>query len=1065
MKKITLLLFCFSWFIAGAQNDSPMVHKPALSPDGSTIAFSFQGDIWTMPASGGQAMRLTIHEGYESNPVFSPDGNHIAFTSARYGNNDIFTIPAKGGMSKRITWHSGSDEVTDWTADGKLLFIARRAFASVEREREILHVDAKGETPSRLLDAVGFTPVMSPDGRFIAMERGTCRIAREAYQGPANRNIWIYDTKNDTYQQLTTWDGQEFMPRWVDNRTLCFLSAESGRYNIHKQAISETGTAAGAAQPLTTYKEDGIRWMNISKNGQSIVFERQDKILTLSTSGGTPKEVNVQVATDYRFDPVEYKTMRNQVQTYRVSPNGKQMAFAVHGELFVKLNDKDKSRAVRLTENPYFDREVEWFNDSLLVFNSDRNGQFDLYLLRSSDPSESSIFKSLKHEIVQLTKTAADESNFVISPDGKQIAYREGRGKLLVATLENDKLSHSKTLLDGWATPSGVSWSPDNKWLAYSLDDLYFNEEIYIHPADNSKKPVNISMHPRTDRNPVWSKDGSKLGFLSNRNNGDDDVWFLWLKKEDWEKTRREWQEDEEVETDKKKKDKDTPTPIQIDFDDIHERLTQVTALPAYEAELNISDDGEYFYFVNNRTGRQPYDGNRDLHKIKWDGSELKALTTNGASPYGVSMDPDGKKLYYLTSGGRLNSISTSGKHEGLSFTAKMKIDHNAERNQVFEHAWRTLRDGFYDPNFNGQNWDGLKRKYKPWAMKAGTKADFRAIFNKMLGQLNASHMGLRGAGREETQRERTGILGLEVKPHKDGVEITRVVPETPADREESKLNVGEVISSVNGEELEAGDNFYSFLVNEANEPVILEVKNGNQSREVVIRPTTSINTALYEEWVDERKKLTEQYSNGKLGYIHIRGMNWTSFERFERELTASGLGKEGIVIDVRYNGGGWTTDYLMAVLNVKQHAYTVPRGAAKNPDQEQSNFKKYYPYGERLPLSGWTRPSVALCNANSYSNAEIFSHAYKHLQIGTLVGIPTFGAVISTGGQGLMDGSFVRLPFRGWYALGTGLDMELNPAMPDELLDNSPTYKADNEDAQLKKAVDVLLEQIGNGN
>jgi C-terminal processing protease CtpA/Prc len=269
------------------------------------------------------------------------------------------------------------------------------------------------------------------------------------------------------------------------------------------------------------------------------------------------------------------------------------------------------------------------------------------------------------------------------------------------------------------------------------------------------------------------------------------------------------------------------------------------------------------------------------------------------------------------------------------------------------------------------------------------------------------------------------------------------------------------VITSVNGQPIEADTNFNALFNEETDNQVLLIVRNGRDQREVVIRPSSSINTDLYEEWVRERQRLTEQYSGGRLGYIHIRGMNMPSFERFERELMASGLGKEGIVIDVRFNGGGWTTDYLMTVLNVRQHAYTIPRGAAGSLEKENTKFRSYYPFSERLPLTSWTKPSVAMCNETSYSNAEIFSHAYKTLDIGTLVGKPTFGAVISTGGYSLMDGSFVRMPFRAWYVKATGENMEHGPAVPDVIVDNAPDSKAKGEDPQLRKAVDVLLGQI----
>jgi C-terminal processing protease CtpA/Prc len=292
-------------------------------------------------------------------------------------------------------------------------------------------------------------------------------------------------------------------------------------------------------------------------------------------------------------------------------------------------------------------------------------------------------------------------------------------------------------------------------------------------------------------------------------------------------------------------------------------------------------------------------------------------------------------------------------------------------------------------------------------------------------------------------------------------MEIVRVVPGSPADRSASKLAVGEVITSINGIPLGGDQNVYALLTNQANEELLLTVDNGGKRREVVIRPTSSLGDELYEAWVDERKRLTADYSNGRLGYIHIQGMNWPSFERFERELMAAGLGKDGIVIDVRYNGGGWTTDYLMAVLNVQQHAYTIPRGATNTLEQHRE-FASHYPYGERLPLSAWTRPAIALCNQNSYSNAEIFAHAFKTLDRGTLVGQPTFGAVISTGGSRLIDGGLVRVPFRAWYVKSTGENMEHGPAVPDILVENAPDSKVRRQDEQLKAAVDTLLKEIG---
>ncbi|MEO1654477.1 MAG: S41 family peptidase, partial [Bacteroidota bacterium] len=380
----------------------------------------------------------------------------------------------------------------------------------------------------------------------------------------------------------------------------------------------------------------------------------------------------------------------------------------------------------------------------------------------------------------------------------------------------------------------------------------------------------------------------------------------------------------------------------------------------------------------------------------------------------------------------------------------------------MFAEAWKLIDDNFYDPKFHGNDWDQLKEKYQRLAYRASTNRDFRDIFNDMLGELNASHMGLYGSDRAETQRESTGRLGIEVAVQKDGAKVLHVVPNTPADKSKSKIEEGDLITRVNGEAVTTGQNFYSLLTNTNNNRVLVNVKGKDgKEREVVIRPSSSINRQLYEEWVQERKRLTEEYSGGRLGYIHIQGMNWPSFERFERELTASGQGKDGIVIDVRYNGGGWTTDFLMSVLTVQQHAYTIPRGATDDLDKNHLAYKSNYPFGERLPWSSWTRPSIALCNTTSYSNAEIFSHAYKNLDIGTLVGEPTFGAVISTGGARLIDGSLIRQPFRAWYVKATEENMENGPAVPDIILSNAPDSKSKGQDEQLKRAVDELINQI----
>jgi len=1076
MKKINIIFLTLCLFTATsfASEQSPFVRFPAIDNNGTKIAFEYQGDIWTVPISGGRAYRITIHEAYDTNPIFNNDGSKIAFSSNRFGNNDIFVTKTAGGRPTRISFNSAADLISDWHKDS-LIFESVRNYKQVEWEKEILTVPATGGTPVLYFNSFGFEAVISPDGNFVAFVKGECRVAREAYKGSANKDIWLYNVKKKTYSRITNFQGQDFHPAWDSENNLYYISAKNGRYNIYSVAIGKNGNIKSDAKLITNEKEDPITWMSVSKNGNLIAFEKGSDIFTVSKSGDNVKKLNIQIDADYRFDPVKRETLRSKATEYEVSPDGKLLAFVAHGEVFVTENDDKKSLTVNLSNSPFRDQSIAWLNDNTVIFSSDRDGKFDLYLVKSSDENKKSIFKSLKHKITKITDNDKDDNYPIISPNGKKIAFLRGNGNLITADISSEgKITNEINLLNGWSTPSGISFSPDSKWIAYSLEDLNFNSEIFIHAVDNSKKPVNVSMHPRGDYAPYWSPDGSKLGFISARHNSDNDIWFVWLNKKDWQKTKQDWDEEPDEKTkktamkEKKSKDKnkaDTKDkkkevkPITIDFDRIFDRIVQVTNLPGDEGGMVISKDGKTFYFT---TGT-PVTKGKDLFKINWNGKKMKQVTKGGKNPGALTLDKAGKSVYFISRGkiGKVNA--KSGKYSPIPFNGKMLVDYNKEILQMFGEAWRTIRDSFYDPEFHGQNINKLKEKYKPMCLKASTKQDFRDMFNLMLGQLNASHMGLYGGGRESTQVEKTGKLGIRIEPLKEGVKITHVITDSPADREVSKLYVGDMILAVNGEKVVKKVNFWSLLTDTTGSRVLLNVANKKgKVREVVIRPTASLKGQLYNQWVEARRKLTEKYSNGKLGYLHIQGMSMPSFERFERELASAGYGKEGIVIDVRYNGGGWTTDYLMAILNVKQHAYTIPRGAV-NSLKEHKKFRNYYPFAERLPFYAWTKPSIALCNSASYSNAEIFSHAYKTLGIGTLVGEPTFGAVISTGGQGLIDGMFVRKPFRAWYVKATDVNMEWNGAVPNIVLENAPDSKAKGIDEELKKACEVLLEQIKN--
>jgi C-terminal processing protease CtpA/Prc/Tol biopolymer transport system component len=1050
-NRLLTIIAVFTVVALSAQNS--LIRMPSLSPDASELAFSYQGDIWTYNFSTEQYKRLTIHEAYESNPIWNKKGTSIAFSSNRKGGNNIFKVAAKGGIPKQITYYPTTDTPYDWTVNNNILFTTNRVIKGPEWDAQTYKVNADGGTPERAMLALGSMATASPNGEFIAYAKGACRISREDYKGSAQRDIWIYNIKKQNYIQITDTQKNDHSPRWDASGNLYYIGAESGRYNIYKQNISADGSASGTAKKITDQKENGVISFSVSDNG-TIVYSTLFNLYHLQN--GKLKKLALNINTDYRFELEKTTTTSSGVSSFDVSPNGKLTALEIEGEIFVKENDKEKKTTNNVSNHPFRDRDPQWINNKEVLFISDRDGHNEIYVSRSKDTLVG-LERSLSLETKKLTKSKEDVYNVLVSPDHKKIAYQIGRGILMVADYKKGKITNSTIFSDTWGAPEGVSWSPDSKYLAYSQEDLDFDSEIFIQSVENPEEKFNVSMHPRSDVQPSWSPDGKMLSFISNRsgNRGgiDFDIWMVWLKKEDWEKTQADrdngdyYQTKEESKKDNKKK----TVEVVIDKEKIYDRLVRVTRLPDDEFGGIFSSDSKSVYY----SATNPITNSRGFYKVAIKDGKTKEI--KGASSVSNFTEVNGK--FYFTSRGMLSELnSKSDKITGLPHSAKFTKDFVAMNEQMYNEGTRVLQMGFYDPNFHGYDFEALIKKYKPLALKASTAQDYSFVYNLLLGQLNASHMGYRAGTPEETNSDNIGLLGLEVKNTVKGAEVVYVLPNSVANKSKVNIKVGDLITAVNNKEITKDTNFYSLLKNTRGEEIILSLSNGN---DIVTRTSGSLRTLRYEAWVAERKQLVDEYSNGELGYIHIQGMNAPSFERFERELKASGYGKKGIVIDVRYNGGGWTTDRLMAVLTVSQHAYTIPRGAAKNLQKEHKKFTKNYPFNERAILSVNTKPSIALCNENSYSNAEIFSHAFKNLGIGQLVGQPTFGAVISTGGYRLTEG-FVRMPFRAWYVKKSGKNMENEaPAVPDYLVKNAPGWRARGEDAQLKKAVEVLLDQI----
>lgn len=1017
MKKavIAVLISLSTYLFSGEVSFS---RTPALSPDGKRIAFSYEGDIWVVPDSGGRAVRFTS-EGYNCRPMWSPDGKYIAFNSDRNKNFDVYAISLDNGSLMQITYYTGDDILRGWNPrTGNILFTSKRELSYCVAIPYTIGLT--GGNPEPVLEFIVSDISVSKDG-MIAFTRGYYSWWRKGYRGSASSDIWVCEADSSYLLFREHTEYNDGYPMWADSGILYFLSDRNGASNIYRYSL-----ATGKLQQLTYFEDDGARYPTIDGEGKRIVFERGFGLYMLDTRTLEVRDIEIGVIEEEWKD--EWLTECKDISAFATS-NGV-VAFILRGDVYV--GDTSGGKARRITDYSARAMNLEFADEGKsLYFASDRDGNYDIYRIKSSDKDMERLDLSLSLKDEKIVSTPFDEHTPKVSPDGKKVAFIRERGKLMMYDLKRKK---ERLLSEEWRVGE-YEWSPDSRWIAYRGEN--YIDDIYVVNVE-TEEVWNISKHPNPDISPVWSGDGRMLVFSSKREGGEYDIWWVYLQKEDDEKTEEDWKREKVITK------KDSIPCVKIDFEDIGKRVRRGTKLPGDAIIFAISSDNERFIFRSNHTGKA------DLYTIGKKNGNLKSLTTGGMEPEQVVVEND--NVYYLSKG-KIRRTDMMGKEgKGMDFDIRERIDIKAEREQMFDEVWRTLRDEFYDENFHGVDWDSIHNKYKEQALRMKHPYEFRNVIRLMLGELNSSHLGIYKI--RELLPLSTGMLGV-VWDHNykgDGVKVRRVIKNSPADREESRLYEGEVILSI--DEVNIGrDNIYKIMEGKSDELVRLRVldKKGRK-REVWIRPSDidEINKGLYEEWVDGRREIVEEFSGGRLGYIHIPHMGWASIDKFQQELYRQGIGKDGLVIDVRDNSGGWIADHLLVMLDTRVHSYTIWRGG-----------KPGYPVSERLPYYVWSKPSVVLINEKTVSNGEIFAHAYKTLGIGKLVGNRTQGGVISTGTRTLRDGTKYTVPGRGWYRINDDMNLEGGGAIPDYCVYNLPYEDTQPADEQLKRAVEILLEEL----
>jgi Tol biopolymer transport system component len=1061
----------------------PSLAEPSLSPDGSEIAFVSGGDIWTAPAAGGTATLLVTDAATEGRPLYSPDGRELAFTSTRGGAANVHVLTLASGQIRRLTFADTDEQLDGWSRDGRWLYFSSTV-NDVARRYDVFRVAASGGTPlevSRERYLSEFNAAPSPDGQSIAlMAKGISNVQwwRNGHSHIDEAELWLKPTSAAApYRRLLGAASKRLWPMWsADGQTLYFMSDEGGTENIWRLPLT-----GGAPQPVTRFTEGRVLFPTISYDGRAIVFEREFEIWKLDLATGQAARVPIAL----RGAPAaagERRLTENTFRTLALSPDGKKLAVIAHGEVFA-APAKDGGQAQRITDTPAEESDLAWSPDSKkLAFVSERG--------RASQVME---YDFASQQSRALTSAADFDSAPAYSPDGRLIAYIHGRRELHVMGTgpgaPRDTIVYTGALDRGG--DGRVAWSPDSKWLAFGVTDRKSFRNVWVVPATGGEaRPVSFLANGNAADRIAWSPDGKFIVFDTAQRSEDVKMVRIDLLphtpkyredafRELFKPSTPPGQPAPRSETPKDKAppgskpagaDDEPKTaeeaalspagpkprlePVRIVFEGIRERAT-VVPLGVSAEEPVISADGKTLVY------RARIGGQQNLFAYNLD--ELvreppaPVQLTGGRRPKGdYAFSPDSKQLYYLD-GGRVSVTPVeSPKPAFVDVSAEMVVRFDAERQVVFDEAWSTLDRVFYDPEFHGKDWTALRGRFEPFAQGSRTPDELRRVINLMIGELDVSHSGIgRPAdGFGAAPPARVGDLGLrfdrEAFEAGRGLMVREVVGLGPADIEGS-IKAGDVIAAVDGKPVSPTTNLDALLLDRAGKRTVLTVATNGASREAVVRPVAPAVASglLYRDWVKGRRAYVERISGGRLGYVHILDMSADSLSQLYIDLDAQNQGREGVVIDVRNNNGGFVNGYVLDVFARRNFLTMTPRDLFALPSRQN--------LGQRaLGL-----PTVLVTNESSLSDAEDFTEGYRTLGLGKVVGTPTAGWIIYTGGRTLIDGSALRTPSIRIQG-ADGADMEDNSRPVDVTAERPLGESLTGKDAQLDAAVAELLKGIG---
>lgn len=1066
MKKILLALIApLATASAMAQSDPLWMRFPAISPDGKTVAFSYKGDIWTVPTNGGQARQITTNPAYDAYHVWSPDSRQIAFASSREGSMDIYVVGRDGGTPRRVTTDSGDEYPMAWRNDSTIMLKAsimpKATSIMFANFSQVYEVSDKGGR-MRLFSDIPMEDIsVGNDGALLYHDnKGYEDPFRKHHQSPICRDIWLY--KGGNYTKLTNFAGEDRTPVWGgDNNTYYYLSEEDGTFNVYKRRIGET-----AKTQLTHYKGNPVRFLTRSTDG-TLCYAYDGAIYTLK-EGSQPVRLNLSMVADDGSDKLRRQVLRSGATEFAVSPSGKEIAFVVHGDVYVTSTDYTTTK--RITDTPEQERNVNFSPDGRsLVYASERGGLWQIYQtsIVNKDEKQFTYATQLKEE--QLVKSSLVDMQPAYSPDGKSVAYIEDRGALkavdvktkAVRQLMDGKFQYSYSDGDLW-----FQWSPDSKWLLsnYIGHGGWNNSDIALVPADGSQKITNLTNSGYNDNNGRWVLGGKAMLFMSDRAGyrshgswgAEDDAYIMFFDLDAYERFRMgkeeralydEAHKKEKADTTKKKKPliklgkkkkddkkKDKAKTLKFDLANCRDRVIRLTVNSSHMADAILSPGGDTLYY------QAKFEGGYDLWKHDLVENKTEIVMKNVG--YGLEADKDFKNLYVYNNGIKQIDLAKNSQ-KGIDFEANFNYRPYEERAYIFNHVWQQVKDKFYDPKLHGVDWEGYKKTYAKFLPYINNNYDFRDMLSEMLGELNGSHTGARYYPEGATLK--TAALGLffDNDYEGDGLKVEEVINRGPFAVRNTGVKKGCIIEAIDGQKIAKGSDYTSLLDGKAGKMTRVSVFDPSRKKrfDVVVRAISRSAQAdlLYRRWVDRNREMVDSLSNGTIGYVHVKAMDSESFRTvFSQLLSDSMRQKKAVIVDERHNGGGWLHDDLCTLLSGKQYAKFIAHG-------------KYIGYD---PWNKWVKPSCVMICEDDYSNGHGFPAVYKTLGIGKLVGAPVAGTMTAVWWERMMNGMIFGIPQVGNQAMD-GTFFENKELKPDIEVYNTPADYETGNDEQLKAAVE----------